>query len=467
MVLYYKMKSSRNEASKRKAEMLMHKLAKLTVLGLAVSLSLILATCGYALEIERVSVDSSGNQGNGASSHPSISADGRYVAFESNATNLVPGDTNEVCDIFVHDRKTGKTTRVSIDSSGEQGNDASSRPSISADGRYVAFQSFASNLVSGDTNGYQDLFVHDRKTHQTTRASLNSSGNQTNYDSVSPSIGADGRCVAFQSLASNLVSGDTNSCPDIFVHDRETGETTRVSVDSSGNQGNRPSSYRGISADGRYIAFQSYSTNLVPGDTNRCDDVFVHDRQTHQTTRVSVDSSKNQGNSASHPPFISADGRHVTFPSHATNLVPRDTNLRSDIFVHDRETHQTTRVSLDSSGNQTNAGSSMPCISADGRFVAFGSFATNLVFGDTNKSKDIFVHDRETGETIRLSVDSSGNQGNNKSELARISADGRYVTFQSLASNLVSGDTNALNDIFVIWGFMPSQSRQWRDAPRK
>jgi Tol biopolymer transport system component len=174
----------------------------------------------FSQQTARVSVDSSGNQGNCWSSYPSISSDGRYVAFSSLASNLVAGDTNGAYDIFVHDRQTGVTTRVSVDSSGNEGNDISGAPSISSDGRYVAFESYASNLVA-DTDSGLDIFVHDRQTGMTSRVSVNSSGNKGNGASIYPSMSSDGRYVAFESDASNLVACDTNGWPDIFVHDRQ------------------------------------------------------------------------------------------------------------------------------------------------------------------------------------------------------------------------------------------------------
>ncbi len=288
-------------------------------------------------QTERVSVSSDGEQGNSTSQHSSISADARYVAFESWATNLVPGDTNGHQDVFVHDRQTGETTRVSVSSSGEQGNADSWSPSISADGRYVAFESLAYNLVPGDTNGQCAVFVHDCQTGETTLASVSSSGEQGNGASGHPSISADGRYVAFESRAGNLVPGGTNGELHIFVHDRQAGETTRVSISSSGEQANEYSYLPSISGDGRYVAFFGGASNLVPGDTNNRYDVFVHDRQTGQTTRVSVSSSGEQGNAMSENPSISADGRYVAFESYATNLVPDDTNGHWDIFVHECE----------------------------------------------------------------------------------------------------------------------------------
>ncbi|HXQ32463.1 MAG TPA: hypothetical protein VN843_00440, partial [Anaerolineales bacterium] len=231
---------------------------------------------------------------------------------------------------------SGNTTRVSVHSIGTEANSLSTNPSISADGRYITFISFATNLVSGDTNSTWDVFVHDLQTGTTMRVSVDSSGVDGNGFSGGPSISGDGRFVAFQSSATNLVTGDTNEKVDIFVHDMQTGTTERVSVHSSGVEGDSLSDGSSISADGRYVAFNSQATNLVPGDTNGTIDVFVHDRQTGTTTRVSVHSSGTQadgnGSSAS---SISGDGRYITFISDATNLVANDTNARGDIFVHD------------------------------------------------------------------------------------------------------------------------------------
>jgi uncharacterized repeat protein (TIGR01451 family) len=398
---------------------------------------------------QRVSVDSFGLEDSSGSYYPAVSADARFVAFHSNANHMVTGDTNGVADIFVRDRRTGQTSRVSVRSNGAETNNDSFHPFISADGRFVAFYSIATNLVRGDTNRDADIFVHDRQTGQTTRVSISSSGAQANGGNFDVALSADGRFVAFHSDATNLVRGDTNGATDVFVHDRQTGQTARVNAGLGGAEPNGASKTPAISADGRYVAFFSEAKNLVPRDTNGRPDIFVRDRQTGETTRVSIGPRRTETDGHSLAPTISADGRYVAFASEASNLVRRDTNADRDIFVHDRNSGQTTRVSVNSSGAQGNNNSYHPVISADGRFVAFYSDAANLVPGDTNKKRDIFAHNRITGTTTRVSVSAGGSQANGNSNIPTISADGRFVAFYSAASNLVPGDTNTSEDIFI------------------
>src|SRR4028118_1344345 len=408
-------------------------------------------------------------EGNRYSVSSSISGDGRFVAFTLQQSIFRLGSPNNNInnsdDIFVRDLLTNTTTRVSVDSAGNPGNDSSYDPSISADGRFVAFSSEASNIVPGDTNNNNDIFVRDRLTNTTTRVSVDSAGNQgngnnfTNFVST-PSISADGRFVAFSSNSSNLVPGDTTNNNDIFVRDTLTNTTTLVSVDSAGNLGNTDSNNPSISADGRFVAFSSDASNLVPGDTNNNNDIFVRDRLTNTTTRVSVDSAGNQANTYTNSPSISADGRFVAFASNSSNLVPGDTNNTYDMFVRDTLTNTTTLVSLDSAGTQGNGTNALgtPSISADGRFVAFSSRAFNLVPGDSDFRFDMFVRDRFdmfvrdtlTNTTTRVSVDSAGNPGDSSSGSSSISADGRFVAFTSESSNIVPGDTNNTRDIFVV-----------------
>ena len=402
----------------------------------------------------RVSVASDGTRGNDYSDGPSISADGRYVAFNSYATNLVRGDTNGGLDVFIRDIQTGTTTFVSVASDGTQGDDYSGGPSISADGRYVAFDSHADNLVSGDTNQTNDVFVRDMQTGATMLVSVTSDGTHGNDWSGSASISADGSYVAFDSDASNLVSSDTNSEGDIFVYDMQTGTMTLVSVASDGTQGNSGSAHPSISADGRYVAFDSDASNLVSDDTNSALDVFVRDMQSGITMRVSVVSDGMQGDTRSNAASISADGHYVAFQSGIIKWVNVDTLFPSevwepDIFVRDMQSGVTTLVSVASDGTRGNGISGLPSITADGRYVAFGSKADNLVSGDANRADDIFVYDMQTRTTMLVSVAWDETQGNENSRAPSISADGRYVAFHSFASNLVRGDTNGEADIFL------------------
>jgi Tol biopolymer transport system component len=410
----------------------------------------------------RVSVSSAGAQADRDTYAAAISADGRYVVLNSIARNLVPGDTNDASDLFVHNRAGGQTTRISVSTGGLQGNGSSDSAAMSANGRYIVFASTASNLVDGDTNHASDVFLHDQASGVTTRLSVSRSGRQANGPSAMPAISADGRYVAFQSFASNLVRGDTNGLTDAFVRDLATGKTTRVSLTSRGRQarcniGYCESTEPVLSEHGRYVAFQSSATNLVRHDTNRLGDVFVRDRRTGKTTRMSVDSRGRQGggdrtNNGSNAPAISGNGRYVVFHSADSNLVRGDTNGVFDIFVHDRRTGRTTRVSVSSSGAQANQESlGAVSISSDGRYIAFTSLASNLVAGDANEITDVFLRDDAAGTTTLASLGQAGNQGDDASSATGVafSANDRYLAFSSWAANLVVGDTNIVADAFV------------------
>jgi archaellum component FlaF (FlaF/FlaG flagellin family) len=429
-----------------------------TVFGMALLVSMLAAGAvrGAEGDISRISLGYDGSEGDEDSAlwGGSLSGDGRYVAFTSAASNLVPNDTNGEPDVFVHDQQSGDTTIVSVASGGAQGNGNSSMfeasfPRISADGSHVVFVSQASNLVGADNNGELDIFVHERATAETTRVSVDSSGIEANGSSFAASISGDGRYLAFISSATNLVPGDTNGFPDVFVHDRQTGATARVSVADSGNQANEETWIAAISASGRHVVFASYADNLVPGDGNGQSDVFVRDRQSGATTRVSVSSNGSEANAQSGVSSISANGRYVLFSSTATNLVPGDSNGALDVFVHDRQTGETTRVSVTSNGHQGDADSLGYDLSANGRYVVFQTGAANLVPDDTNGVDDVMVHDRQTGETSRVSVAEDGTEGNGDSRFPGISGDGRYVGFSSYATNLVPGDGNVWSDIFI------------------
>jgi Tol biopolymer transport system component len=352
-----------------------------------------------------------------------ISGDGRYVAFTSSFRPfIVPEDDSGIGDVFVRDLTAATVERVSVDSDGVAGNDFSGGfVTLSHDGRFVAFASVADNLVTGDGNGARDVFVHDRDTGTTERVSVSSAQDEGNGGSNLLSLSDDGRFVSFTSDATNLVNGDMNSLRDVFLRDRETGTTERVSISSAGVQGDAPSGATdlfggtargntagGVSADGRFVVFISDATTLVAGDTNGASDVFLRDRATQTTEVVSVSSAGTLGNAGSFDPAMSADGRIVVFASGASNLVPGDTNSITDVFARDRSTGATTRVSVFPDGSQIPndlRGASGAGVSADGRFVSFAS-DRNLVPPEANIDFDVYVQDRLTN-LLRV-VPSSG-----------------------------------------------------------
>ncbi|NBJ12681.1 PD40 domain-containing protein [Microvirga arsenatis] len=383
-----------------------------------------------------------------------MSADGRYVLFTSTASNLVPGDTNDQADIFLKDLVTGAITRVSTSSSGAEANSSSGYPAFSPDGRYVVFDSDASNLVEGDTNSNTDVFLKDLVTGAVTRVSTTSSGAEaTGGRSFAYEFSPDGRLVVFTSAANNLVDGDTNGQTDVFLKDLISGAVTRVSTTSSraeatGGGSNNPM----ISADGRYVVFDSAAGNLVEGDTNGRGDIFLKELASGKIIRVSTTSSGAEaaGGSSSNPK-VSADGRYVVFDSAAGNLVEGDTNGERDVFLKDLVTGAVTRLSTTSSGAEATGGDSRdPRFSPDGRFVTFESDASNLVAGDTNNDTDIFLKDLVTGAITRVSTAADGTQGESYSISPRLSPDGRYALFVSAAANLIPDDSNDRDDVFRV-----------------
>jgi len=398
----------------------------------------------------RMSVSSAGVQADNTSDYSSISGDGSFVAFRSFASNIAGGATG-FRDVFCHGVLDGQTLLVSVASDGTVGTAASGPQSVSADGRYVAFSSSANNLVPGDTNGGDDIFIHDRIAGTTQRVSVSSSGVQGNGNSISAAISADGNYVAYRSSSTNLVPGDTNGVDDVFVSNRLTGVTERISVDSSEVQANSTSDYPSISADGRYVAFASGADNLCTpfGDANGVWDVFRRDRISGSTSRFSQRCDGSDGNGHSLFPSISADGTAVAFSSAASNLIGSDGNGVPDVYIRTASPCDIQIVSVSSSETHGNGPSGAPSLSADGRYVAFESLATNLVGGDTNAVQDVFVRDLVGGTTERVSLGSGGVEGNARSSWPSISGDGRFVAFESDATNLVPGDTNVSADIFL------------------
>jgi Tol biopolymer transport system component len=416
-------------------------------------LLLVASSTSSAQVTRRVSVNSSGGQVGGLSDFASISSDNGIVGFRSLSSTLVGGDTNGFRDEFCRRLLTGYTEIVSVDWNEGLGNGVSGPGFVSADGRYVVFSSDAIDLVPGDTNGQTDVFVRDRSAGTTERVSISSPGGQGDGPSIHGTISGDGRYVAFESSATNLVSGDTNGVNDIFVRDRQNATTSRISRGQSGTESNGWSETPMINAHGTVVVFASGATNLVSGDSNGCWDIFRCSLSGGGMTRISVTpgSSGHQGNGNSLAPSISADGSCIAFYSLATNLANSavDTNGVGDILYRDMGASHIELVSLDTGGAVGNGPSSAPSVSADGNFVAFESAATNLVPGDTNGAQDVFVRDIALHTIERVSIDTSGVQGNGRSAWPSISGDGRWVAFESDADNLVPGDTNNNTDIFV------------------
>jgi Tol biopolymer transport system component len=407
---------------------------------------------------ERVSLSSTeeqalGNSGDGLT----LSSEGRFVAFTSSAPNLVPGDTNGACDMFVRDRLLGETELVSLSSSERQGNRSSCfGVAVSADGRLVAFASRASNLVRGDTNGAVDVFVRNRAHGRTRRVSLRSDERQGDGFSLDPALSADGRFVVFTSSA-RLVRGDT-ALEDVYIRDRARGTTRRVSVSTREVPANDSSFQGTISGDGKIVAFASRATNLVRPDANLDGgDIFIRILATGRTRRVSVDSDEHQlldcSNGGSFGPFLDEDGSRVVF----TEVDPGC--VFDHVMLRDRVAGTTERLDQGMGGADPDRASGATGISADGAVVVFGSTSTNLIPADTNgdpdadpfdpSGRDVFVVDVASGSIARVSVSDGGDQADGWSGRSAISADAHFVAFATGATNLVAGDTNGKRDVFV------------------
>jgi Tol biopolymer transport system component len=400
----------------------------------------------------RVSLNRSGGNANSSSSWPSVSSNGRFIAFASYASNLVANDTNSTSDVFVRDVIAGTTRRVSVASNGEQANGPSFTPAISANGNVVAFQSYATNLVPGDTEGHADIFVHYLSTGVTRRVSVSARGTGANDDSSQPAISGDGSVVAFSSVATNLVPQPVNAtgfCCDIFVRNLLTGRTTLADPMLNG-AGASDSFSPALSGTGRFVAFGSWSCNLVKGVP--CMDqsnIFVWDVSARKMILVTRSTTGGLATGCGANPAISSDGSLVAFTSDGGDLVPNDTNSAPDVFIRNLLTGQTQRVSVTSKGAQTNGGLGRVTMSSNARMIAFQSDAWNMVPGDSNLVSDIFVHDMQTHKTTRVSVASNGAQANGPSINAAISGDGTLVAFESDADNLVPSDTNLTTDVFA------------------
>jgi Tol biopolymer transport system component len=416
-----------------------------------------IATPGDTLVI---SLNSGGVLGNLPSVAPTISGDGVLVAFQSSATNLGAGDLNARDDMFVRDLGASATTAASLNNGGAYGVDNSGPGVISNDGRFVVFSSTSNNLSPGDTNGLADVFVRDLLLGTTTIVSLDAAGGPANGASGTPVISADGRYIAFESAASDLIATDTNGTTDIFVRDMVAGVTVRASVGTGGVQGFNGSSLRPqISADGQVVSFDSAATTLVAGDTNGVRDVFVRNLSTGVTVRASVsDTGAQLTDQSLGPAPLSSNGSFICFSSFANTVVPGDTNFSVDLFTKTVGSDASVaRITVNPiTGVQANFGSTRPAMTPDGRFIVFVSSATNLVAGDTNTRDDIFQYDGLVGTITRVNLSTGGAQANNSSGTPAISNDGRFVVFASNANNLDPADATAFSDVYLHESRCPS-----------
>ncbi|MBK7641739.1 MAG: PD40 domain-containing protein [Planctomycetes bacterium] len=401
-----------------------------------------------------ISRSSGGAQGADASHYPAISADGRFLAFASDASNLVSDDTNGAGDIFVKDTQTGSLVCASRNSSGGPAQGESYAASISADGQRVAFASAAPDLVAGDTNELPDVFVRDLAAGTTQRASLGLGGAQADGASGAPRLCADGQWVVFASRASNLVADDGNDSSDVFVWSTAGGTLELESRGVGGAPSDGASEGGALSADGRYVVFASTARDLVAGENAqsvaRSWNVYRRDRVSGLCALVSATPTGLRGNGSSHSPAVSADGRYVAFASLASDLVASDLDQRLDVFVRDVVAGTTLRVSVGVGLFEPTGPSSLPSISADGRLVTFESAATNLVDGFVpSGSSWCYVRNLATSTTLQVVSASPEPAADGGTVSPAISADGRWVAFSSTEPALVGSDANGREDVFL------------------
>ena len=396
---------------------------------------------------------SDGSFGTELSGDPSMSGNGRFVAFYSEDRRLL-GDPVPCCQVYMRDRATGVTKLVSVNQDGDPADHGGANgPSLSHDGGTLAFASSAENLVPDETDGFRNVYLRDADTGEITLITKGRGDEPANGDSFLPSLSADGTRVTFSSDASNLARGDTNAITDTFVYDKQTGTTTLVSRGRNGKSAQGQSLLASISADGSRVAYFSTADNIAGRDTNFAEDVFVYDIASGDSRLVSRTRDGVAANNPSVNPTLSGDGSLVAFWSFATDLAPRDTNGAGDAFVRDLDRHRTRMISRNRDGESGSGESDDPVVSADGSIIAFQSFAGDLVRGDTNDSVDIFVYDVGTRSLELITRDRDGGPADGPSFIPSPSANGSLIAFESVAGDLVPGDTNDKTDVFVYRRF--------------
>ena len=439
----------------------MHRRSPVLAVSMACSLLLASATDATAASstaasgrerhgpVELISHDLNGSHANLNSTSPAISTHGRYTAFISFASDIVIGDTNGASDAFLWDARNSRNWLVTKGFDDAPANGNTSAPAIGASGRWVVYSSNATNLVRGDTNNAADIFVTDMRRGKTKLISASPAGAPANGPSLVPAITGDGRYITYASDASNLVTDDPNGHErDVFRFDTDTGTTILISRSASGGGADDASYSSAISADGNVVTFQSDATNLVSGDTNGASDVFAYDVTAASTSVVSADVSGASADGASFQPFISADGRYVSFTSAASDLVPDDANADWDGFLRDRTTGTTRALSVTPDGQPADGRSQFAVVSQDGAWATFLSNASDLGLPARDGVSQVYLQNLATGALTLVSVGLRGKPGNHDSDSTSITGDGRHVAFSSAAGNLTDIEYRHGGDVF-------------------
>lgn len=381
---------------------------------------------------------------------PFMSQNGAWIVFTSAASNLLQGESNGQKEVFSYFLATREVRHLSIPGGGGLGNGSSEANGISSDGRWVLLTSQASNFASNDQNSASDVFLFDQLNGELLLVSAGLSGAPGNGASLGRDLTPDGRFVVFSSSASDLTSDD-DAAWDVFVWDRTTGVTERISMGPGDQQTNVQSgSHAHISEDARYVSFHSQSDLLSPGDKNGAFDIFLSDRMTKVTSRVSRSLAGGETDGNVFVLGMSDDARYFSSYAAATDLVEDDTNALSDVFLLDRTLGTTTRVNLGVDGQQANAGSSTASLSSDGRYLTFASRASNLIGNVDGKSQASFLYDLQTTRLLNLSLSRDGAPGNADSQVAQVSRSGRCYVLASAATNLSPESTeDTIVDLFV------------------
>ena len=402
-----------------------------------------------AATLDLVSIGDNGSQTSTAE-YPDISSDGRYLVFYALLTK-----SNQ--QVIVRYKDAATTSLVSRNTTGQPSNNGSDKGTIAPNAQFVTYKSNSSDIIPNGNFTSRKVFRYDTNSEQNIRVTTDINGNPEGVAVFSrPSISDDGRFVVYHAADGDLVTGDNNGHEDVFLTDTVTGSTTRISIGHDGSQGDGRSFLASISADGNFITYVSGATNILPNGTSAWD-VYVYDRNLGTTSLITIGYDGTNANSSSahfsgsnqSAPAISADGRFIAFSSYASNLVPNDTNGLIDVFLYDQQTGSTSLASISNSGAQPNNESFWADVSDDGRYVVFNSSANNLYPGDTIARFEVFVRDMQEEDLQPLLLNSSTfTQGLNTVSRPAISGDGRYVVFRSGAFGVMPNDTNNTEDIY-------------------